>query len=72
MTGARAPLRHAAPLTYPSCGRKVDGRWPDGQYPAAQRCECGHVVEATWPGFTFEPELVIVGPDGKVPGRGAA
>jgi hypothetical protein len=40
---------------------------------ADQTCpECGTVFRATWRGFTFEPETVIVGSPGKVPGRDAA
>ena len=63
----------SAPLTCPSCGHKVVGRWLSGQDTADQRCpSCGHVFEAAWPGFTFEPETVIVSPPGQEPGRGAA
>ncbi len=61
MSAAPAPIRLAAPLTCPSCGHKVTGRWLEGQETAAQQCgTCGHIFEATWPGFTFEPETVIV------------
>jgi hypothetical protein len=60
-----------APVTCPSCGRKVTGRWHQGQEPEPQRCPCGHTFDAAWPGFTFEPETVIISPD-QEPGRGAA
>jgi hypothetical protein len=67
------PLKLAAPLTCPSCGREFMGHWIEDRETADQQCPaCGHVFEATWPGFPFEPETVIVGPDGKVPGHAAA
>jgi hypothetical protein len=48
---------------------------PHGQisHAASISCpSCGHEFEATWPGFTFEPETVIVAPADKVPGRDVA
>lgn len=55
------PLKLYAPLTCPSCGHGFTGWWIEDHETAAQRCgACGHVFEATWPGFTFEPEVVIV------------
>ena len=66
-------IRHTAPLTCPSCGCKITGRWLSGQDTADQQCgSCGHVFEATWPGFPFEPEVVIVGrPSGEERGHDA-
>jgi hypothetical protein len=56
-----APITLTAPLACPSCGHEVAGRWTEGRETAAQQCgACGHVFEATWPGFTFEPETIIV------------
>jgi hypothetical protein len=67
------PLRLGAPLTCPSCGHEFEGKWIEDDETADQRCEaCCHVFEATWPGFPFEPETVIIYPSGEVPGRGAA
>ena len=61
MTGARPRItRRAAPLTCPSCGRKVSGHWPGDCKTAAQKCPCGHAFEAAWPGFTFEPETIVI------------
>jgi uncharacterized Zn finger protein len=72
VTGAPAPIRHAAPLSCPSCGCSLTGHWLSGRDSAAQQCgACGHVFEAIWPGFTFEPETVIARPSGEEPGRGA-
>ena len=68
-----SPIRLAAALACPSCGCEFTGRWLEGHETAAQQCpSCGHVFEASWPGFTFEPETVIVSPPGEEPGRGAA
>jgi len=62
-----------APVDCPSCGRKVTGRWHQGREPEAQQCgACGHVFEAAWPGFTFEPETIIVCPSGEEHGPDAA
>jgi uncharacterized Zn finger protein len=61
------------PITCPSCEGRVLGRWHQGRNPETQRCRsCGHVFDATWPGFPFEPERVVVSPSGEEPGRGAA
>jgi hypothetical protein len=55
------PIKLAAPLSCPSCGRKVICHWIEGHETAGQRCRsCGHVFEARWPGFHFEPETVVV------------
>ncbi len=55
------PIRHGAALACPSCGHKVTGCWLSGQDTAFQQCgACGHVFTATWPGFTFEPETVVI------------
>ena len=49
-----------APLTCLLCSHGFTGRWFE-QLTADQRCDgCGHVFEATWPGFHFEPETVIL------------
>ena len=65
-------ISHGAVLACPSCGHEVTCRWPEGQATAAHQCPaCGRVFEAAWPGFTFEPETVIISPD-QEPGRGAA
>ena len=55
-TTARSPARRAAARS-PAAGRQPRDRGP------AVRA-CGHVFEATWPGFTFEPETVIINPSG--------
>lgn len=71
--GVPASITHGAPLTCPSCGREVAGYWYQGREPEAQHCpSCGHVFEATWPGWTFEPETVIIEPSGEANRRGAA
>ena len=60
---APAPMRLTAPLACPSCGHEFTGRWVEDHETAGQQCEaCGHVFTATWPGFTFEPETVVVRP----------
>ena len=65
------PLRRSAPLPCPSCGLDVPCLWV-GCKAAGQQCPaCGHEFEATWPGFTFEPETVIVRP-GQEPSSDAA
>lgn len=65
-----APIEHEAVIDCPECGREVIGHWIQGRDTADQRCgACGHVFEATWPGFTFEPETVIVS---REPGHDAA
>jgi DNA-directed RNA polymerase subunit N (RpoN/RPB10) len=52
--------RYTGSLTCPSCGRKVTGHWADSPDAAPQRCRsCGHVFDAAWPGFHFEPETVV-------------
>jgi len=52
---------HEAALACPSCGEAVACYWPEDEYAAPQRCEaCGRVFDATWPGFRFEPETVVV------------
>jgi hypothetical protein len=64
-----APIRLTAPLTCPACGREVAGCWTEGRETDVQQCgACEHAFEATWPGFTFEPETTIVvrgGDDGE-------
>jgi transcription elongation factor Elf1 len=66
-------ITYEAVLPCPSCGHETACRWPEDQDTAAQQCgACGHVFDATWPGFDFEPEVVIVRPRGQEPGRGAA
>ena len=66
-------IRFAAPLTCASCARGLEGHWIEGHETAAQTCpSCGHMFDATWPGFDFEPERVIVRPSGEVVRRGAA
>lgn len=62
MTAAPAPLRYTAPLTCAACGREFGGLWV-GERTGPQQCPCGHVFTATWPGFDFEPETVIVHPE---------
>jgi uncharacterized Zn finger protein len=60
-------------LPCPSCGHDTACLWEGDQDTAAQQCAaCGHVFDAAWPGFIFEPETVIVRPSGQEPGRGAA
>jgi hypothetical protein len=57
----RPLLRLGAPLTCASCGHRFEGHWIEGRETADQQCEaCGHVTEATWPGFPREPRTVIV------------
>jgi len=66
-------MRLTAEITCPSCGCTFTGRWTEGRETAAQRCgSCGHVFDATWPGFTFEPQTVIISPSAEEPGHGAA
>lgn len=66
-------ISHGAVLGCPSCGREVTCRWPEDQYTANQQCRrCGHVFEATWPGFHFEPETIIVRLPGQERDDGAA
>jgi hypothetical protein len=60
VSGAPAPMRLAARITCPSCGRAFIGHWTEGSETAAQQCPCGHVAEATWPGFTAEPETIVL------------
>lgn len=62
MTAAPAPLRYTAPLACATCGREFGGLWV-GEKTGAQQCPCGHVFTATWPGFAFEPETVIIHPE---------
>jgi hypothetical protein len=58
---APAPIRYTAPLTCPKCNSKVTGHWLSSHKTADQRCgACGHLFEATWPGFPVEPETVII------------
>jgi hypothetical protein len=71
VSAAPSPLRYTAPLICTACGREFGGLWV-GEKTGPQQCPCGHVFKATWPGFTFEPEVVIVSPDGEVVRRGAA
>jgi hypothetical protein len=54
-----APHKYTAPLTCPSCGREFGGLWA-GDKTGPQYCPCGHVFDATWPGFDVEPEVVII------------
>lgn len=62
MSAVLGPFKYAATLTCPKCGRKVPCRWV-GRKTAPQRCRsCGHAFDAAWPGFTFEPETIIVQP----------
>jgi ribosomal protein S27AE len=56
------------PATCPSCGHVFAGQWQaslddwEGNPAADQACpECGAVFAATWPGFTFEPDTVVIG-----------
>jgi RNA polymerase subunit RPABC4/transcription elongation factor Spt4 len=57
----RNEIRLTAPLSCPSCGRGLTGRWLAGRETAAQQCRaCGEVFTTTWPGFRFEPETEIV------------
>lgn len=61
MSAAPGRIRYEAPVACPSCGRAVACRWIQGRETADQQCPaCGRVFEATWPGFDFEPETVIV------------
>jgi hypothetical protein len=54
-------IRLSSPLTCPECGHEFTGRWIEDWETASQQCgACGHIFEATWPGFTFKPETVIV------------
>ena len=70
---AARPIRLTAPLSCPSCGQEFTGRWTAPQDTADQRCPaCADVFTATWPGFTFEPERVVVRAPGQEPSRGAA
>lgn len=55
-------LKLDAPLICASCGHEFEGHWTEGHETADQPCPaCGHVCEATWPGFPYEPQMVIVG-----------
>ena len=73
MSAAPVPMRLTALVTCPECGHEHTGQWTEGRETADQVCPaCGHVSEETWPGFTFEPETVIVRPPGPESGRGAA
>jgi len=50
--------RLAAPLTCPACRSTIGGQW-NGTRTATQTCpDCGHVFDATWPGFPFQPETI--------------
>ena len=64
MTAAPPRKKYTAALTCPSCGCGVTGRWLGNPETAAQQCgACGHVFDAAWPGFTFEPETVVIHPE---------
>jgi hypothetical protein len=58
-----APIGHEAAVECPRCGLEVIGQWDAGRDTAGQLCPAGHAFEATWPGFPFTPEVVIVGRD---------
>lgn len=47
-------------LPCPACGHEFTAFWVDTKTGPQQCPACGHVFEATWPGFTPEPETVIV------------
>jgi len=49
-----------APVTCPECAHETIGRWTAGQRTAGQQCPGGHAFTATWPGWGFEPETVVV------------
>ena len=73
MSAAPAPIKLYAPLACPLCAHGFTAWWTEDHETADQQCvSCGHVFDATWPGFPFEPEVVIVSPDGEVVRRGAA
>lgn len=58
---SRVDQRLGAVLTCPSCGREFPACWAGDRETADRQCpSCGRVFEATWPGFTFEPETVII------------
>lgn len=60
------------PVDCPSCGHHFIGCWVDRRT-GEQRCDaCGWVFEATWPGFQFEPETIVLRPDGEEPGDDVA
>lgn len=69
MTADQGLIRLSAVLPCPECQRRITCRWTEGHETASQQCpSCGHVFEATWPGFIFEPETIIVRPPGQEPG----
>jgi hypothetical protein len=50
-----------APLACPQCGGKVAGFWTEVTIDGAeQRCGCGHLFTAEWPGFPFKPPTIIM------------
>ena len=55
-------LTLGGPVTCPECGRDFAGTWNEPQLPAEQHCPDGHLTSVTWPGWTFEPETVVVAP----------
>lgn len=58
---AERGISHGASLPCPSCGREVTCYWPEDEYTGSHQCgACGHVFDAAWPGFSFEPEVVII------------
>ena len=50
-----------SPLDCPGCGSRFDGAWSPGKETADQACPCcAQVFTATWKGWTFTPEQVLV------------
>jgi predicted RNA-binding Zn-ribbon protein involved in translation (DUF1610 family) len=64
--GRHVSIERSAPFVCPACGHEFTGRWVEDHKTADQQCPaCGHVHEATWPGFTFLPDIVIASPSGE-------
>jgi hypothetical protein len=62
-----------APLQCPACGGRVAGVWADDNSDEAeQRCGCGHVFTAEWPGFPFKPPTIVIPRDGAISPAGNA
>lgn len=61
VTAPDTAMRLTASIGCSGCQRSFTGTWAPGKRTAAQDCpRCGRTFKATWPGFTFQPDSVIV------------
>jgi len=59
-----------SPLDCPGCGSRFEGAWTPGKQTSSQACPlCGHVFTATWKGWTFAPEQIVVTRGERSPAR---